>query len=140
MAFPAYWSPHNAAFLNWRYLDHPTEQYVGFALVENDRPVAYSVLRTDGREATLSEFAADTASEGHAIKLLEATIRAAREAGCAYMTFFGTPVWRHWGLFRRAGLVRYQTKNFLDATYKVDEKNSQRIESWQLTPGDRDYH
>ena len=140
MAFPAYWSPHNAEFLNWRYLDHPTEQYVGFALVENERPVAYSVLRIDGSEATLSEFAADTLPGDGAVKLLDATLQAAREAGCAYVTFFGTPVWRHWGLFRRAGLLPYKTKNYLDATYKVDEKNSQKIENWQLTPGDRDYH
>ncbi len=140
MAFPAYWSPHNADFLNWRYLDHPTEQYVGFALVEDDRPVAYSVLRIDGNEATLSEFAADTLPGERAIKLLDATLQAAREAGCAYVTFFGTPVWRHWGLFRRAGMLPYKTKNFLDATYKVDEENSQKIENWQLTPGDRDYH
>ena len=140
MAFPEYWAPHNADFLNWRYLDHPTEEYVGFALVEDDRPVAYSVLRVDGVEATLSEFAAGVVPGEEAVKLLDATLDAACEAGCAYMTFFGTPVWRHWGLFRRAGLLRYRTKNFLDATYKVDEKNSQKIEHWQLTPGDRDYH
>lgn len=140
MRFPAYWSPHNADFLNWRYLDHPGETYRGFALVENERPVAYSVLRIAGNEATLAEFAAESGPSRHDVQLLAATFEAARQAGCAYVNFFSTPVWRHWGLFRRAGMLPFETKNFLDATYKPDEAASQKMESWQLTPGDRDYH
>lgn len=144
MAFSGYWSPHNADFLNWRYLDHPVESYAAFALLEDDQPVAYSVLRIDGEEATLAEFAVDAAEDAvsgdRAARLLGETLEVAREAGCAYVNFFSTPAWRHWRFFRRAGLLPYRTKNFLDAAYKLDEAGSQDARNWQLTPGDRDYH
>ena len=144
MAFSGYWSPHNADFLNWRYLDHPVESYAAFALLEDDQPVAYSVLRIDGEEATLAEFAVDAAEDAvsgdRAARLLGETLEVAREAGCAYVNFFSTPAWRHWRFFRRAGLLPYRTRNFLDAAYKLDEAGSQDARNWQLTPGDRDYH
>jgi hypothetical protein len=140
MSFPGYWSPHNSDFLNWRYLDHPVESYSGYALVENERAVAYAILRIDGPEATLAEFAVDTKPSPRAIKLLAAALEIAREAGCAYVNFFGTPVWRHWRLFHRAGFLPYKTSNYLDATYKPDVKASRDFRNWQLTPGDRDYH
>jgi len=88
----------------------------------------------------LAEFAAESLPGDRAIKLLAATLDVANQAGCVYVNFFATPVWRHWRLFRRAGLLPYRTKNYLDATYKPDEATSHDIRNWQLTPGDRDYH
>ncbi|MCB9726097.1 MAG: GNAT family N-acetyltransferase [Spirochaetaceae bacterium] len=140
MSFPGYWSPHNADFLNWRYVDHPVERYVAFALVEHERPVAYSVLRLDGEQATLAEFAAEGLPSRQGPRLLAETIAVARAAGCAWVDFFSTPTWRHWGLFRRAGMLPFRTRNHLDAAYKLDEAGVQDVRRWQLTPGDRDYH
>ena len=139
MRFPHYWCPHNAEWLNWRYLDHPLESYAGFALLdsENDRPVGYSTLRLAGQEATLSEFAA---SPEHARSLLAHTLSAARSAGCSYVNFFAPPRWRHWGLFRRAGFLAYRTNNFMLATDWKNEEQSHDVNQWQLTPGDRDLH
>ena len=56
MTWPKFWCPHNADFLNWRYLDHPGESYTGLALLKADRPEGYAVLRLSGPAATLSEF------------------------------------------------------------------------------------
>ncbi len=137
MQFPLYWCPHNADFLNWRYLDHPVEEYRAHALIENDRPVAYSVLRLADGEATLSEFAATPA---HARDLLASVVAFAREAGVPYVNFFATPGWRHWGLMRRAGFLPYTSKNFLDASYFPRKEDSEGMDRWQVTPGDRDYH
>lgn len=102
MSFHAYWCPHNVDFLNWRYLDHPLESYVGFALVEADRPVAYSVLRIGGLEATLAEFAA--APGDRAVKLLASTLDAARDAGCASVNFFAPPGRRCWHRRKRRSI------------------------------------
>lgn len=137
MGFPMYWCPHNAEWLNWRYLDHPVERYEAFALVEGDRPVGYAVIRLAGDEATLSEFAA---APGHAPALMAGSLRVAREAGCAWVNFFAPPCWRHWPVFRRAGFLRYTTKNYLDAKDLADPAASESMDAWQITPGDRDYH
>ena len=59
MRTPLFWCPHNADFLNWRYLDHPTETYVAFAVVEKEEPIAYAVARIDAEEAAVVEFVAD---------------------------------------------------------------------------------
>ena len=138
MRFPKYWCPHNSDWLNWRYLDHPVESYSGFVLLEkqSDRPIGYSVLRLDGEQATLSEFAV---SPRHAASLLSHTLESAEAAGSAFVNFFGTPGWRHWGLFRRAGFIAYVTNNFMDATDWSNKAESEDLASWQVTPGDRDY-
>ncbi len=137
MHFPKYWCPHNAAWLNWRYLDHPFESYSAFALTVDERPVAYSVLRLAGAEASLSEFAAEPA---HAGALMAETLRVARESGAAWVNFFATPGWRHWPVFRRAGFLPYTTNNYFEAKDWLDQEASERFDAWQVTPGDRDYH
>ena len=139
LRFEHWWTPHNATFLNWRYVDHPAETYQPLALVDpsNDRPVAYAVVRLAGAQSTLAEFAA---SPEVAPALLARAVRFAREAGAESMNFFGTPVWRHWPLFRRAGFLPYRTDNYLDAMDWEDKEFSEDITKWQVTPGDRDYH
>ncbi len=136
MRFPMYWCPHNATFLNWRYLDHPLESYSAFALVEGGRPIAYSVIRLSGEEAAISEFAAEPA---HAAALMAGTLDIAREAGAAFVNFFATPDWRHWSTFRRAGFLPYTTKNYLDGVDWKNKEASEQMTAWQVTPGDRDY-
>ncbi len=139
MAWPKFWSPHNADFLNWRYLDHPVESYMGLALVEDERPTGYAVLRLAGEAATLSEFAVETQPRGRAIDLLRHAIAASRDAGCAYLHFFGSPSWRHWGLFRRVGFLPYRSRNHAEAECKRFEPEIHDLRNWQLMPGDRDY-
>lgn len=140
MAFEGYWCPHNAEWLNWRYLDHPLESYAAFALLEDERLLGYTVLRIAGEEATLSELAIASRPASRARLLVARTLEVAREAGCSAVNFFAPPVWRHWGLLRRAGMIPYRTKNWFDASFKRDEQGSQDISNWQVTPGDRDYH
>ena len=137
MGFPMYWCPHNADWLNWRYLDHPVEPYQAFALVEDDRPIGYSVLRLAGDEATLSEFAV---APDRAAALMAGCLDVARAAGCAWVNFFAPPRWRHWRTFRRAGFLPYTSKNYLDAKDWADVAGSERMDAWQVTPGDRDFH
>jgi hypothetical protein len=140
MAFKGYWSPHNAEFLNWRYLQHPLEKYEGFVMFKNDTPVAYSVIRFDGIQATLSEFAAPRDDQRTEEELLRRTIGIAREAGCGYVNFFGPPSWRHWSLFKKAGMLPYKTNNWFEASYPEDPEGALDFNNWQVTPGDRDYH
>lgn len=139
MSFDGYWSPHGWQFLNWRYLDHPTETYEALTLVEADEPVGYLVLRIDRDRATIAEFAVG-AEHGHAEALLCGAIEEAQKAGCALLSFFATPSWRHRRLFRRAGLLPVPTDNFLEASYDPDPVGSRDLNNWQLLPGDRDYH
>lgn len=140
MAFPGYWCPHSWALLNWRYLDHPAERYVAFALIEGDVPVGYSVLRIAGSRATITEFAVAHRPVERANALLTGTLDAARQAGCAYVGFFGTPAWRHWSTFRRGGMLPYPTNNYFEVAYDVDPEGSRDLRNWQVVPGDRDYH
>ncbi len=139
MGWPQFWSPHNAEFLNWRYLDHPVESYVGLALVEDERPTAYAVLCLERTKATLAEFAVEGKPPARALKLLASALSVAREAGCASVNFFGPPGWRHWKLFRRAGFLPYRTKNHFEAFGKNQEPEIHDIRNWQVTPGDRDF-
>ena len=140
MAWPGFWCPHNAAFLNWRYLDHPTERYHAFALVEEDELAGYLVLRFGEHGATLADFAVDTGSGHHALVLLEHAFAHAREAGCAWIDFFSTPSWRHWRLFYRAGFLPYRSRNQMEATCRRFEPEVHDLRNWQIVPGDRDYH
>jgi len=140
MAWPGFWCPHNAAFLNWRYLEHPVERYEALALVEAERPVAYAVVRLAGTRATLAELAAPTRPSAPAARLLGACMDLAEEAGCELMSFFSTPAWRHWGLLRRAGFLPYRTSNHFEASCRELEPEVNELGRWQITPGDRDYH
>ncbi|MCR9259301.1 MAG: GNAT family N-acetyltransferase [Pseudomonadaceae bacterium] len=140
MAFKGYWCPHNAEFLNWRYLEHPLETYQGFVLSKKDTPLAYSVLRMGGAQVTLSEFAAPQDDPSVAGELLRRSIEVARQAGAGYLNFFGPPAWPHWDLFKNAGMLPYKTNNWFEASYPDDAEGALDFNNWQVTPGDRDYH
>lgn len=139
MAWSGFWSPHNAEFLNWRYLDHPVEAYVGLAFVEEERPTGYAVVCLEEEKATLAEFAVPSDPPDRSLKLLSKAIAVARDAGCASLNFFGTPTWHHWPLFRRAGFIPYQTKNHLSGFGRRHEPEVLDSRNWQVTPGDRDF-
>jgi hypothetical protein len=139
MAWPQFWCPHNADFLNWRYLDHPVETYVGLALVEKERPTAYAVVRLAGPHALLAEFAVEPQLRERALKLLNDVMSYTRSAGCSYLTFFAPSHWRHWGLLHRAGFLPYRTNHYLDVTGRRLEPDVQQMRNWQVTPGDRDF-
>jgi hypothetical protein len=140
MAWPKFWCPHNADFLNWRYLDHPRKSYTGLVLLKDEKPEGYAVLRLSGHAATLSEFVVGSTSSTQSIGLIERAMDVARDAGCTYLNFFATPDWRHWGLFRRAGFLPYTSNNHVEAGCKRFEPEVQKLENWQILPGDRDYH
>jgi hypothetical protein len=140
MSWPEFWCPHNADFLNWRYLDHPGESYIAFALLENERPEGYAVLRIDGEGASLAEFAVATEPRNGASALLGHAISVAIEAGCSYLNFFATPAWRHWHTLRRTGFLPYRSQNYFEAACPRFEPEILQMERWQILPGDRDYH
>lgn len=133
-----FWSPRDAAFLNWRYFDHPTRTYIAWGLFENDAPIGYGVLQLEGSRAVLMELGAPPASPTAAGALLERAIDLAREAGCRKLDFFATPSWPHWDLLRRVGFVTVSSGIHLLALSMRRGPEVQRIENWQLVPGDQD--
>ncbi len=134
MCWDRLWFPRDAAFLNWRYPGHPSHEYRSLALLEaNDDPVAYCVLRLDGRLATLMEFAA---TDGAETALLAAARRAARESGCARLEIFATPDWKRWPLFDHAGFLERHSTHYL--YLRIHGAEQSRLDEWQLLPGDHD--
>ena len=140
MRFSGYWCPHSWEFLNWRYLDHPGEAYTALVLLNGETPCGYAVIRHTNQRAILTEFAVSEHDPAHGACLISATADLARESGSAALAFYSTSSWRHWSLFRRAGMVPVPTNNHLEANYDLDAEFSRDARNWQLTPGDRDYH
>jgi len=139
MRFDKLWSPHDSEFLNWRYFDHPTYTYHGIAVVENDRPAGYCVIRLDENRAALMEFACPQESPELCRRLLTGAVEMARSADCDSLNFFAPPSWRHWPLFRRSAFLPYRTENYLSAGGERYEPEIFDLENWQLLPGDRDF-
>ena len=110
--FDGFWCPRDAAFLNWRYLEHPTHQYVAFVASEAQTPVGYGVIRTDGDAARLMELECERREPRASRVLLNHAIRCVREAGCSTIGRFGTPAYPHWALLRRAGFLSVPSELF----------------------------
>jgi len=136
MAWKGFWCPHDAEFLNWRYLAHPTRRYRALAVLEGENPAGYCVVRTQGRRALLMEFAAPEAG-GTPRLLLQHALEAAREAGCQRLAFYAPPGWRHWPSFRADGFAERHSERTLHVRGTPDP-DAYRIESWQFLPGDCD--
>jgi hypothetical protein len=136
MAWPGFWSPHDADFLNWRYLDHPTAHYLAFALVDGGALAGYSVLKIDGQVSWLMEFVTPVSPRRLGAVLLLHTIETARAAGCTHLKFSAPPGWRHWRLFRAAGFVRVPSEIYLWPGGEAPEVR--QLTMWQWVPGDMD--
>jgi predicted N-acetyltransferase YhbS len=135
-AWDGLWCPHDAEFLNWRYLAHPTRSYRALAALNADDPAGYCVLRTGGDTALLMEFAAPQTG-GVAPLLLQRALEAAREASCQRLAFFAPPGWPHWPLFRASGFAERGPGRFI-SVHGTEVPDAYRIESWQVLPGDCD--
>ena len=136
-ATAAYWCPHSAEFLNWRYLANPSSSYIALAALVQERLRGYSVVRTEGSRATMMEFVAPPSADGVAAELLRSSIGAARDAGCNRMDFYATPGWCHWPLFRRAGFTGRRSHAYRTARCP-GRPDVSAVENWQLMPGDSD--
>lgn len=136
MAWKGFWSPHDAEFLNWRYLDRPVGTHRALAVRAGDEVAGYCVVRTDGGKGLLLEFAAPERGQVPRL-LLRTALEAAREAGCRHLGFFATPGWRHWPAFHAAGLAPRRPHRFLQLVGSP-ALGAQTLENWQLVPGDGD--
>jgi len=136
MAWPGFWCPHDAEFMNWRYFAHPSRSYRALVVLDGDDPAGYCVLRTEAREALLMEFAAPETGAAPRL-LLQRALEAAREAGCRQLACFAPPGWRHWPRFRGAGLAVRCCDRYLNVR-GTTRPDAYRIEGWQVLPGDCD--
>ena len=136
MMWPGFWVPHNADFLNWRYLDHPTAQYVAFAVADHGALAGYYVLRVEERSSWLMEFVAPVMPRGPAFALLRHMVATARDAGCRHLQFSAPPRWRHWKLLRAAGFVPAHSDIYMWPA--GDEPELRDLAEWQWVPGDMD--
>jgi len=136
MAWRGFWCPHDAEFLNWRYLAHPTRRYLALAVLDGDDLAGYCVLRTQGRAALLMEFAAPEAG-GAPRLLLQRALEAARNAGCRRLVCCAPPGWRHWPSFRAVGFAEHRSDRALHVRGTPDP-DAYRMERWQIVPGDFD--
>src|SRR6185295_3782939 len=76
MAWDGYWSPHDADFLNWRYLGDPVAEHLALALMVGTTLTGYSVVRVEGGRARLMEFVVPHEPPRVAHALLVHTIKA----------------------------------------------------------------
>jgi GNAT superfamily N-acetyltransferase len=136
MAWPGFWSPHDADFLNWRYLAHPTAQHLAFVLLDGCKPAGYYVLKIDGRTSWLMEFVAPVSPRRVASALLLHVIETARGAGCTRLRFSAPPKWRHWKLFHLAGFLPVRSQIYLWTA--GEEPELRQLTNWQWVPGDMD--
>jgi GNAT superfamily N-acetyltransferase len=135
MAWPDFWCPHDAEFLNWRYLDNPKGGYVALATLDGMRPTGYGVLHVVGDHAWLTELVAPEQPAKIRQALVAEMIRVAREAGCARLEFFATPRWRHWRWLHSVGFVRWRSE-FALYVNSPPELQAHNLDAWQLLPGD----
>ncbi|HXQ20174.1 MAG TPA: hypothetical protein VN812_00780, partial [Candidatus Acidoferrales bacterium] len=139
MSFAGYWSPHDAEFLNWRYLRDPAREHVAFALTVGATLTGYSVVRVDGGKAVLMEFVVPHEQPRAAQTLLLHVIKAAVDAGCSHLVVIAPPAWRHWRLLRSAGFVALPVGPFMYAfSWRDDTPGLHAFENWQFLGGDLD--
>lgn len=137
MSWPGFWSPHDADFLNWRYLDHPSANYLAFALLDAGELAGYYVLKIDRNEGWLMEFVTPVDARRLASALLLHLIETAGSAGCSHLTFSAPPGWRHWKLFHTVGFLPVPSEIYL---WPAGEAlGILQLAMWQWVPGDMDW-
>jgi hypothetical protein len=134
-AWPAFWCPHRAEFLNWRYIAHPVHSYVAWAVLVGDDPAGYTVVRTDGRTAVLMELVVAPHVPACTRLLLWTAIGVARSAGCTALAVHAPPRWPHWRTLRQAGFWDRPPTIMLQVE-AFNDPGAQRVEAWQLSCGD----
>ena len=137
VVWPGFWSPHNADFLNWRYLEHPSARHLAFALVHHRELVGYYVLRIDHEASWLTEFVTPVTPRPLAAAMLRHLIATARAAGCTHLSFAAPPKWRHWKLLHSAGFLPVRSNIYL--WLGTEELGIRKLPLWQLVPGDMDW-
>ena len=137
MSWPGFWSPHDADFLNWRYLTHPSAEYLAFALADGAKLAAYYVLKLEAPRSWLMEFVAPVSPRGIASALLRHVVSTAEAAGCTHIKFSAPPRWRHWRLFHAVGFLPLPSSIYF---WPAGESPGLRdLDQWQWVPGDMDY-
>lgn len=138
MAWPKYWSPHGAEFLNWRYGAHPLRQYACLAASEANDPCGYAVIRLAPSRAVLMELVFPPAAPRVAHALIRRAASIAREAGCPQLDFEATPSWPHAAILERAGFMTAPSNVYLNAYRHPKHPEETRLDQWRLVPGDQD--
>jgi hypothetical protein len=132
-----YWCVRDAAFLNWRYFEHPLFSYVALGLYHGDALTGFCVVRTNGSKAMLMELGvADGALKGAGV-LVNAAMRTARAAGCNQLDTYATESWQFWPLLRRMGFVSRPSNVFVTGR-QTGHDEAAREHCWTLVPGDSD--
>jgi GNAT superfamily N-acetyltransferase len=133
----SFWCPRTSAFLNWRYVEHPTRTYVALAVFGPTGPDGYGVLRLDGAKAVLMELVAPAAPARIARAILARAVATAREAGCVWLECIAPPHWLHWPLFRSAGFS-HRPSDISVLFLGRDEPGVDDLDNWLLSAGDMD--
>ena len=133
LTWPRFWSPHDADFLNWRYLEHPTARHLAFALLDDGKLAGYYVLKIDGRGSWLMEFVAPVSPRRLGSELLLHVIKTAQTAGCTHLQFSAPPRWRHWKLLRAAGFLPLPSEIYV--WQPGEEPELRQPSMWQWVPG-----
>ncbi len=135
----------SAAWLNWRYIDNPTQRQEVFALSEGDRLDGYIVAEfVDGHAYLVDHLARDAAASERLVAFFvgAAIERDAEEATALHFDHAPiVPLLRRWGFKRPRG-----TKPFRDVFPWIvrrcaddgDHDADRAMHRWHLTDGDRD--
>lgn len=114
----------SAAFLNWRFIENPTEIYSVYEFVENGVSIGYCVYLTKRSKARIHDF---VARRRHA-DCFRILVDFYSETGITTLDFRGI------GLrLRKYGFTRRRIRPSCFTTFRTPEG------SWMLTLGDRDY-
>jgi hypothetical protein len=139
MPWEGYWSPHDAEFLNWRYLGDPVREHVAFALTVGTTLAGYAVVRIGRGQARLMELVVPDDQPQAARTLVFHVLKAAADAGCSHVAVAAPPPWPHWRLLRSAGFVRVPSSYFMYAySFRNDTPDVQALKSWRFLGGDLD--
>jgi hypothetical protein len=129
--------PRTSAFLNWRYLEHPTRTYSAFAVFGPAGPDGYGVLSLDGEKALLMELIAPAAPVRIARALLARAVAIAREASCTWLQCIAPPRWPHWPLLRSAGFTFTPRPSDVHVWFLGrKEAGVDDLDNWYLCAGD----
>jgi hypothetical protein len=147
----------DAAYLRWRYVEHPAAPYLVLAAERGGRLAGFAVLSSrDARRAgvvALTELLVAPGDREAGLALLAECVRRARQAGGAQLqcwllphhAFYRELLERSGLVFRPAryapGLIRYTTPHIIRAHPAGSLSPDPALaENWYLSAGDYDYY